>query len=277
MKNPIKPATGASKHVLQWLTTSFGEKAYINSKRQNDDTPFSDNDIAVLYIHGTADRACGGKNLVLKLRHTLPKEMRAFYLISFSNRFQKKGIDDFSKQLIEKMRSLRRTGIKKFILIGHSRGGLIAAHTAQSLSKPSINTFHIEMVITLSAPFNGSHLAMKEFQWMSKSIEQMNKGSSFLHELRTNIENEPACPYTFFSGTRDLIVHDKAKVRGYIEKNSGSEYKLSGHGHLSITSAKSTVTGITEVIKRNYGITEALSESEGSKLYGSVTSSSLTQ
>jgi len=215
-------------HVFSWIATTGGDYCYKNPNFSGDE------DIAIYCIHGTADRSASFQRMAERLlEKDLPSNISSINLVSFESRYQGKGIAFFAKQLADKIKA---NGHKKVILMGHSRGGLVIAHFAQYLAKE----YDIEVVLVLSicAPFGGSHLAMQPLSFFSTSIDQMQIESDYLKNLNTSIEESAVCPYVFVGAEKDAIVtSDYAFVPTYVDHNKGSLLILDRHGHLSIMSS----------------------------------------
>src|SRR5207237_299270 len=67
------------------------------------------------------------------------------------------GIDDYARIVIEKLSQIPSGGEKKkFILIGHSMGGLVASYAAENLAEEA--NLSIDHIFTIATPWQGSPL-----------------------------------------------------------------------------------------------------------------------
>jgi pimeloyl-ACP methyl ester carboxylesterase len=235
-----KSTAGVVTHVSQWATSPLGDLVYSNPDFEASD---DEDGVVILFIHGTADRACGGKHIAKGIIDDLPTNVRCVHLVAFNNRSQGVGVENFSRQLIKKMSQI---GASRYDLIGHSRGGLVAAYAAQQVGQDEEYQYEIRQVIGICSPFNGSYLALK----------------TFLKALRHDIANNPACDYHFIVGTQDWIVPKTGAVEEYVSANEDSLHIIKGHGHLSIMGSLRTKLCIKTIISGFDIIEEELVEDD---------------
>jgi pimeloyl-ACP methyl ester carboxylesterase len=230
--------TGVFTHVIAWLKSSSGDRVYRNPnfKVQESDPEYLKEGIAFYGIHGLADRnsACerAAERLLLG---ELPGLIHSIYLPSFENRVRGKGIKNYAKQLRDK---IKMNGDKNVILMGHSRGGLVAAYLSEYLAKDA--DINVHAVITIGTPFSGSPLAVEPLSWWSKSVKQMKKDSPFLKRLCEKI-SESDTYYYYFAAQNDVLVPIQST---FVEKKNNSFVLLDRHGHLSIMSSHRLVEHI---------------------------------
>lgn len=86
------------------------------------------NTVMIYCVHGTADLSCSFSHIIGNL--TLPDQVIGAKSVSFSRRFTGVDIEHFSNELKQ---NIINDGSKRVILMGHSRGGLVAAFL-QSIS-----------------------------------------------------------------------------------------------------------------------------------------------
>lgn len=237
----LKSTWGSLGHIAQWLTLNQKTVAYRNSHFDR----HCQNPITVVLIHGTADRACAGTRLARGILKDAPPHVRGCILLAFNDRARGRGIVDYSEQLRDFLKTLPKN--EGVVLIGHSRGGLVAAHAAQkNLHEGCLPS--ILACISICSPFQGSWLAGNWAGLFSKSIVDMRPNSSFLNMLHQDMINQPACSYHFIYGTQDYIVSTPGIVPEIVNEKSHSSHELTGESHLSITGAPECHKIINEIL-----------------------------
>jgi esterase/lipase len=251
LKGFSKSTLGILQHASQWASLDFNDIDIPLKETSLKDEGVSSGDeasVGVYFIHGTADHACSFKAIATRLKKLgLTKEVTSMHLVSFDGRYQGKGIDDYGRQLLEK---IEKNGHKQVILCGHSRGGVLAAWFNQYLAKDAnIKVLHC---ISICGPFRGSYLAQAPVSYFSSSVEQMSKNSSFLQELRDKINSEPNSPYTFvIAGLDDIVPNRCGYVLEYVDNNTDSLFKLDDHGHLSVMTSTRLTNHLQSVINQS--------------------------
>lgn len=217
--------TGAIRHCGLWVASGASDIIYENPNFQ---TTGAEDDTAILCIHGTADRASSFSLIAERMLPNLPSTVSCIHLLSFDKRAVGGGIEEFSEQLKNK---IIQHGYKKIILMGHSRGGLVAAHYAEYLAQDM--DVAIKAIFTIGTPFGGSELAYGPLSWVSESIKQMQPGSQFLSDLAVKLQ-VTQYPYHCFAAENDLIVSLESTC---LPLWRHSLTVLDRHGHLSIMSS----------------------------------------
>ena len=224
---------GIFAHIGYWVTSSAGDYVYNNPDFvQSDTEEFTD----IFCIHGTADRPQSYSRVAERLLDKkLPGNIRSIILAAFDGRFAGNSIEYFAVQIIDKIKINK---CKRVILMGHSRGALVAAYADFLASEQGIT---VDWVFSTSGPFKGAYLA-KLASWISTSAYEMEPGSNFLKNITKWVMNSPA-RYVFFDALDDYIVTEgQAYVDEYIEKYPWSLINLNTiHGHLSIMSSQKMV------------------------------------
>lgn len=237
---------GIFAHTWCWVTSSSGDYIYRNPDFRESE---SDGGIDIYCVHGTADMPQSFSRLIERaLVMGLPNTIRSITLVAFEGRFQGYGIEHFAEQLADKITGNKH---RRVILMGHSRGGLVISYLDVFLA--SKYGIQVDFVFTVATPFNGSHLAIAPFTWVSESVYQMEVGSMFLKDLGKGIMNSPA-RYYFFEASCDYIVTTgQSYVGDYVAKYPSSlKTIITSHGHLSIMSSHKLVSEIVQVINDDY-------------------------
>jgi len=225
--------TGAVEHSLLWLTASTSDVVIPNPNFKA--TQDLADGIVVYCIHGTADRTSSFHLIVNRMLAQTPSAISNFYLPAFDSRLMGIGIDDFAKQLAEKIRA---NGHKNVIIMGHSRGGLVAAYYAEYLA--AADQVNVHAIIPICTPFGGSALAIMPLSWLSTSVKQMAKNSDFLRGLASRML-ESQRQYFPVSAERDPLV---LKDSVCIPEHKDLLFTLDRHGHLSIMTSHRLVNYI---------------------------------
>ena len=227
---------GIFAHIGYWVTSSTGDYVYQNPDFVESDTEeFTD----IFCIHGTADRPQSFSRVAERLLDKkLPGNIRSITLVAFDGRLEGNSIEYFAVQIIEKIKINK---CKRVILMGHSRGALVAAYADFLASENGIT---VEWVFSLAGPFKGSYLA-KLASWISTSAYEMEPGSEFLKIITKWVNKSPA-HYVFFEAVDDYIVtKGQGYVDEYIQKKPWSLVEIDTvHGHLSLMSSHKLVNKI---------------------------------
>src|SRR5579872_1059174 len=171
-----------ASYVTAYVAASFSDVIYENPRYKPD--TFKE-DIAIYCVHGTGDRNNAFSNLIENIffdEKGLPENISSACLSTFYGRFQGNTIEFFAEQLVQKIAANKH---KNVVLMGHSRGGLIISHLAESLAAAA--EIRVHCVVSICSPFMGCDLAMKPFTWISGSLKEMQPGSVFLQELRAKM------------------------------------------------------------------------------------------
>ncbi len=227
--------TNAVTHALEWLSAGFQDVPLPNPHFMRTDP---DKSVAIYCTHGTADRVSAFRRIANRIMSMLPYTVSAIHLISFDERFQGLGIDDFAEQLLKK---ILENGDKRIILWGHSRGGLVNAYLTEYLAEKA----GIEVVaeFAIGTPFRGSSLAIYPLTLLSKSIAQMECGSSFLIKLVDKIHQSKVKRFYYAAEKDDLVKSEATSI-------DQPATLLDRHGHLSIMSSHRLVQDISYEINR---------------------------
>lgn len=144
------------------------------------------------------------------------------------------GIDDYAMKVRDKIRKIKQlTGQNEVILIGHSMGGLVAAHYAEEFATNEEMT--INHVISIATPWNGAPiLNCKSENEKPKRYKQMSEGSAFLTELSHKaLQSNANQLRTYYSigSTTDFMVPGAS---GILTNNPNNNRIYSWLGHYGI-------------------------------------------
>ncbi|MCE3043394.1 triacylglycerol lipase [Legionella sp. 16cNR16C] len=242
-KNHPVSWTGILFHTMRWLQANSSQLIIPNPKFK----PDADVEpIAIYCIHGTADRELSFLTLANQLIELgLPELIKHIVLVNFEDRATGAGMEDFEAQLLKQIIA---NNDKRVILMGHSRGGIIASAFAEYLAEK--NGIKVEMIIPICAPFGGSYLALKALGYFSRSVAQMQVNSEFLIQLEKVVEKSTNRYYFIEAGQDWIVLAGCAIVPGYQQPNSVKKFEH--HGHLSIMTSGTLVKFIQELLLGHY-------------------------
>lgn len=202
---------GIVKAPIKYFYHKTVNSSHIKALANIDTAAFGKLPEAVIYcIHGTASlpRCFTGFNQ--NLANELNQQHKNYIIRTpeFQHRYSGESIEDYSRQLIKQIYNNHDQN-KPIILIGHSRGGLIAAYIKEFLASDYHLT--IRRVITIASPFKGCQAAKLPLPLTKAhaSLHQMRKHSHFLQYLNAII-NHNYDDYEHYIGTEDHVVkkHD---------------------------------------------------------------------
>lgn len=212
---------------------------YIQNPPQKYDNPNyrfgSNRKVAIYCIHGTGDRYTAFAKAAKYMQAKLPEYFSCIHLVKFYGNFKQNEISVFAEKL---MKQIGINGDKEVVLIGHSRGGLVASYAAEYLSRKY--EIAVRIVIAIVVPYRGSWWAKLPVLNRLTSIQQMQSGHDFLMELSKHINHshnamKKYTRYLFIGAKRDKIVHGSAFLPyGIHEKDKENVYQFPYDGHLSI-------------------------------------------
>jgi pimeloyl-ACP methyl ester carboxylesterase len=211
-------------HSLRWLTTKLSDITHTNPhfKAPTTPDPVLNEGIAIYCIHGTADNVVAFEDVAQYLLGSLPSAISSINLVAFDERGKGISIKDFAEQLLKKIIA---NGHKTIILAGHSRGGLVAAYLYEYLTKNA--GINVIFSFSVGTPYGGSPLALPPITWVSKSVQEMQKGSELLRDLHT--KKDKSHHYVCTAAEADYIVRTEDATF-----NDTPPRVFSSQGHLSI-------------------------------------------
>ncbi len=222
-------------YLYQWLTAPNGD--YVHHCKTNDVQQNNEDDVAIYCIHGTADQSSAFSIIAENIRPELSASVKSIHQPSFEGRFQLHDISFFACQLKDKILANPH---KKIILIGHSRGALVASYFTENLAEEY--GIQVKATINICGPFCGSKWAVFPFT-CSESINQMRLDSPFLDALRKQMTNS-GNTYYYFTGSRDDLVNPS---HAFIEEHAQNVIELD-EDHLSIMKSPSLINHLKNII-----------------------------
>ncbi len=231
--------TGTVPHSLKFLKALF-----ITPKLEYPNSHFKPqgNYVTIYCIHATADTVAGFSAFATRLNNRLPNFVDRIVIVKFNKRFRNLGIEGFSDQLKQKISNDKSRNV---VLMGHSRGGLVAAYFSENMAHEISAKVHL--IVTFGTPFRGTSAA-NTFSCLfpaSSSVAQMKPNSEFLSELNERILQEPLIPYHHFAAENDSIVSIESSLRSEdkIDRDNPppNTTLYDRHGHLSMMSSHRAV------------------------------------
>jgi hypothetical protein len=188
--------------------------------------------VTIYCIHGTADKTSSFKTIAEGILPHLPSNIKSIHIASFNKRAQGMGIQEFVNQLILKILQNKDTNV---ILMGHSRGGLVASLVALHLTKKT--NIQVQAVYALGSPYGGSDKTLPPFTWISESVAQMHKGSPFLANLIAELQ-QSFIPHYFYASEHDELV---PLTSTYIPGKEENLIVVRNHSHLSMVASNELI------------------------------------
>lgn len=174
-----------------------------------------------------------------KMISDLEKQNRPLYTINFSRR-PRRGIEDFQKQLQEKVAAiLTQTPDAKVTLVAHSMGGLVSSLVA---TDPG-NRGKIEKVVTLGTPFDGATSLAYGLAWLFKPAKQMLPHAPFSQQVAAQVRGASDIQYLHIGAGKDWIVPAASALTP-----KGSLHHYSDLGHVRLLYDKRVINEVTTFV-----------------------------
>jgi triacylglycerol esterase/lipase EstA (alpha/beta hydrolase family) len=225
--------------VLSLLRDQLGSvrRVYLRGNRIVRRDDFARFDETVLLIHGFFQTRNVWEVMEDRLR-SHGYGVFSFDLGGLLWRFNTHSISDLSSTIADKIEGIcARTGLERFHIVGHSKGGIIARHYVQHHGGDK----RVKSVITLGSPHHGTPTAVVGVGLMaggliSRSPLQMLPGSSLVRMLRKD-SFPPGIPLTSIYSRHDLVCPWWCSVlRPRPGETSMDNKEVSGVGHTALTS-----------------------------------------
>ena len=153
-------------------------------------------------------------------------------------RFNTRSIPELSATIADKIEGIcARTGLERFHIVGHSKGGIVARHYVQHHGGDK----RVKSVVTLGSPHHGTPTAAIGVGLMaggliSKSPIQMLPGSSLMRMLRKD-SFPPGVPLSSIYSRHDVVCPWWCSVlRPRPGETSMTNHEVRGVGHTALTS-----------------------------------------
>ena len=245
MKNPLtKPPA-----LMGMLRDQLGSirRVYLRGNRIVRRDDFANHDEAVLLLHGFFQTRNVWEIMEERLR-AQGYGVFSFDLGGLLWRFNTHSIPDLSASIADKLEGIcARTGLKRFHIIGHSKGGIVARHYVQHHGGDR----RVKSLITLGSPHHGTPTAAIGVGLMaggliSRSPLQMLPGSPLIRMLRKDTF-PPGIPLTSIYSRHDLVCPWWCSVlRPRPGETSMVNHELTRVGHTALTSDQTVYSVIRE-------------------------------
>lgn len=137
-----------------------------------------------------------------------------------------KSIRVYAEQVGKKIQKiLEKKAEKEIILVGHSKGGLVASYYASILATEETT---VKYVVTIGSPLAGTPFARVCF---GQDAEEMTTNSLFTQDLREKITQCVKTHFFYIASEEDGIVSKESALLG---KDSSHHFVLKDLGHLSL-------------------------------------------
>ncbi len=190
--------------IRGWIQATFGELASLGRilawyfrdlTEENPTGKVEQSGQPILLIHGLWHSSSGWTNY---RKWLLEKGCGPVFTLNIpsTNDF----IEENGKYVTKKIQEIvDLTGRKDILLIGHSRGGIIASWVATEEGQDAVKG-----VITLGAPLQGTKLAL--FSFFRKNAEQMQWQSPFMQSFKERLNSNTKVLFHHFGSTTDAII-----------------------------------------------------------------------
>ncbi len=203
MKNPLARPTA----LMEMLRGQIGSirRVYLRGNRIVRRDDFANHEETVLLLHGFFQTRNVWEVMEERLR-AQGYGVFSFDLGGLLWRFNTHSIPDLSASIADKIEGIcARTGLERFHIIGHSKGGIVARHYVQHHGGDR----RVKSVITLGSPHHGTPTAAVGVGLMaggiiSKSPLQMLPGSPLIRMLRKDTF-PPGIPLASIYSRHDLV------------------------------------------------------------------------
>lgn len=195
------------QRVMRVLRGQLGSirRVYMRSNRIVRRDDFARPEETVLLLHGFMQTRNVWEVMENRLRHD-GYGVFSFDLGGLLWRFNTRSISDLSTMIAEKIeRICDRTGLERFHIIGHSKGGLIARHYVQHHGGDR----RVKSLITLGSPHHGTPtaaigVAVTGAGVLGPSIWEMMPGSKLLRRMSED-SFPPGIPMTSVYSRHDVV------------------------------------------------------------------------
>lgn len=144
---------------------------------------------------------------------------------------------------IQKIKNI--TGVDKIILIGHSRGGLVASYYTEHLAPAET----VMSVVSIGTPFSGTKLSAFG---LSENVKEMTPNAPILAQLKENIQHSKV-PYYQIASKLDNMIIPWHSACPWQFRTSQNTLVLEHTGHLGLLLSPRVISQVVEwIFKENY-------------------------
>lgn len=267
---PQHVAVTEARHCTRWVASHLNHGVRILSGDTATDAQgkLPAHSLAIVLIHGTADRSSGCAEMARHLQKQLPHFCHIVSL-DFDDCPHGSKVKDYAESASRKCAAL---GITDAVLIGHSRGGLVVAHMGTYPDTEHGITFHLTE--SVAAPFQGSAWAnataaaqnvasnlpiIGQYVASESHLGEMGVDSAYLQQLNKDLlaamsREETPLNAHFHGASADLIVKwEHTHPSGILAEGQplpeNFHRATKTHTHLSIMGDETVADGIALRIK----------------------------
>lgn len=203
-----------------------------------------ESDQAIVLLHGRVVNKDSLYFLEMYLKNNVDAPV-----VSFDVMEPEDNIVELSNILLKKLDNFKeKSGIDKYILIGHSLGGIIAAYLEKQMTQKELQ---IIKVITIASPLYGMPDVLEKIIDNScgllykESYEQFRSSSSIIQDIKKHVNN--SSKYYHILGSWDFIVPLENNMLG--KKDDSRIYISNFCGHCSMLINPKIFKVIEQMIK----------------------------
>ena len=243
------------KHCSGWLNYHLFYNQY-QSTFNNHNFNVSNEPVSIYIIHGTADNPTSCMPLKDDLFKTGLDANIATVRIPDLSLKRNSGIQFYAEDLA---RIIKKNNDKKVIIIGHSRGGLIASYYTENYAKR--DRVKVLLTVPVCSPFRGTVISSFASFFFSSdndtSLRQMRPNTSFLTNLSKSITDNGVVNYHFFTAENDWIVPYEDECIPFGLNPDQIEQCVTkldkSHGHLSAMHSPEMLEKLQKRISKVFG------------------------
>lgn len=221
--------TGLIRHSLYWPFASDLDQRYPNprfKKFPTNDAALFNGEVAIYCLHGIGDSSASFRWFTERAIDQLHPCVSSINIISLNNT-----MTTFQQDAELVLKKILANNDRNVIFIGHSKGAVDSAVLSEKLAKQAGVNVHAVMAIT--APFQGSKLALWPITTISPPVKQLELGSPDLRDLVDAIKTSKT-PYYYYATGRDGFLETDSCI---IKENCARFRLYPEHGHTSIMSS----------------------------------------
>lgn len=193
----------------------------------------------ILLIHGFLHT----QNDWLWFRHQLEKNTEIGPIFTINLLPNEASIAQHAKILEQKIEEIKiLTKQDKIILIGHSRGGLVASFYAERLNQSTGSQNSVQAIIAIATPFSGTPVSV--YGYLS-CVKELAPNAPLLTAMKEDLQAS-TIPYYFVASKLDNMILPWQSACPLITAKAENTLILENEGHLSLLLSRSVVTKTLE-------------------------------